>query len=162
MGKPFYKLDSFGCFQSIGYLNRRLQNLLLPRVEALFAHEDLTFSHWVSLMALREGLATTAAELARHMNHDTGATTRLIDQLEERGLLKRTRSSADRRVVNLALTQEGRAVAKSLTPLVMDYWNDVLGEFSHAEVATLISLLTRLGDRIEAADAAPEKKRASR
>jgi DNA-binding MarR family transcriptional regulator len=162
MGKPFYKLENFDCFQSIGYLNRRLHNLILPRAEALFADQELTFSHWVSLMALREGLATTAAELARHMNHDTGATTRLVDQLEERGLVTRTRSSTDRRVVRLALTPEGRGVAKSLTPRVLDYWNGILDDFSHAEVASLISLLTRLGDRIEAEAAAPEKKRATR
>jgi DNA-binding MarR family transcriptional regulator len=162
MAKPFYKLDEFDCRQSIGYLNRRLHNLLLPRAEALFADEELTFSHWVALVSLRDGIVATAAELARHMNHDTGATTRLVDQLEERGLVKRTRSNTDRRVVNLTLTPDGRACAKSLTPRVVNYWNGILGGFSHAEVATLIDLLARLGDSIEAGEPVREKKRASR
>src|SRR5271170_4102638 len=80
--KAFYRVDTFDCRRSVGYLVRRLHNLMMPRAEAQFADAELTFSQWVVLMSLREGIATTCAELARHMNHDTGATTRLVDQLE--------------------------------------------------------------------------------
>ena len=157
MPKPFYDVESFTGCKSIGYLVRRAHNQLMPRAEALFADAELTFSQWVVLMSLRDRTATTCAEIARHMNHDTGATTRLVDQLEKRGLLARTRSTADRRVVHLKLLAPGKAMAKALTPRIVDFWNRVLEDFSREEAATLIKLLTRLDHSLEAQPLAPAK-----
>ena len=83
------------------------------------------------------------------MNYDSGAITRLVDQLEKRGLVKRLRSKTDRRVVNLSLTPAGGVLAKSLSVRVVEYWNEMLEGFSHEESAMLISLLTRLVARME-------------
>src|SRR5205085_2733985 len=111
-----------------------LHNLILPRADALFADAELSFSQWVALMALRDGIADTCADIARHMNHDTGATTRLVDQLVSRNLVMRSRSVTDRRVVHLTLTAQGKAMAKALTPRIIDFWNDLLTDFSSSEV----------------------------
>ena len=92
------------------------------------------------------------------MGHDSGAMTRLVDQLEARGLVTRCRNKNDRRIIDLALTTEGKAVAKSLMPRILDFWNNVLGDFSTSEVTTLISLLTRLIARIEAEPVGPPQK----
>lgn len=163
MPKPFYDTENFNGRKSIGYLVRRCHNKLMPRAEALFADAELTLSQWVVLMALRDKAAGTCADIARHMNHDTGAVTRLVDQLEKRGLVARTRSTADRRVVHLKLLSAGRTMAKALTPRIVDFWNWVLGDFSHAEAARLIRLLTHLDERLEAEPLAPFKpKRKSR
>jgi DNA-binding MarR family transcriptional regulator len=149
MAKPFYDLDNYRAQNSIGCKIRQLNNLMVPRAEARFADQELTFSHWLALMALRDGIADTCAALSRHMNYDSGAITRLVDHLEERGLVKRTRSTSDRRVVKLALTKEGHASWKKLTPPVVEYWNDLLVGFSHAEAETLVTLLSRLLVRMD-------------
>lgn len=149
MTKRFYDLETYDAKKSIGCKIRQLNNLMTPRAEARFVDQELTFSHWLALMALRDGIADTCAGLSRHMNYDSGAITRLVDQLEERGLVVRTRSTSDRRVVKLALTEKGRAMWKKLTPPVVDYWNDLLNGFSHAEAAALLDLLTRLLARME-------------
>lgn len=161
MPKPYFRPDNFSCYQSLGYLTRRVQNLSTGHAEAIFSDEELTFTQWISLMGLREGVAETSADLARHLNHDTGAVTRMVDQLEKRGLIKRARSKSDRRVVHLALTPEGRAVARSFIPRIVEFWNGVTDEFSAKEISQLIELLTRLIARLEAEPAVPEKKRAS-
>jgi DNA-binding MarR family transcriptional regulator len=128
----------------------------------VFADAELTFTQWVTLMALRDEIVVTAAELARHLGHDTGATTRMIDQLEQRGFVTRTRSTEDRRVVKLALTPQGRAMAKALLPRIVDFWNDALDGFSLAEVDQMTNLLTRLVTRLEdiPVEDAPKKVRA--
>lgn len=149
MAKAFYNVENFEARRSIGYLARRLHNLIVPRAEALFADADFTFSQWVVLMAVRDGIATTCGGIARHMDHDTGAITRLVDQLEERGLLARRRSTTDRRVVHLEITPAGKALTKSLMPRLIGFWNEVLEGFSPEESAQLIALLTRLLARIE-------------
>ena len=150
MPKPYFRADNFHCRQSLGYLTRRVQNLTTPHAEAIFADQELTFTQWISLMGLSEGVAKTSADLARHLNHDAGATTRLVDQLEERGLVKRQRSKSDRRVVQLSLPPQGRAVARMHVPPIVDFWNRVTDEFAPQEIKQLIGLMTRLIERLEA------------
>jgi len=149
MRKRFYDPETYTAHNSIGCWTRRLNNLMTPQAEALFAEEDLTFSHWIALMSLRDGISSTCADLSRHMNYDSGAITRLVDQLEKRGLVERLRSKSDRRVVNLSLTAAGRALAKSLSARVVEFWNDMLEDFTREEATQLISLLSRLVTRME-------------
>ena len=157
MARPFHRVEGFEARRSLGYLIRRLHNLAVPRAEALFADADFTFSQWVVLMAVRDGIADTCGEIARHMDHDTGAITRLVDQLEERGFLVRSRSRSDRRVVHLEITPAGRALAKSLLPRLVEFWNEVLEGFTADEATQLIALLSRLMVRLEAQPLATAK-----
>jgi DNA-binding MarR family transcriptional regulator len=152
MRKPFYELDNYTPQRSVGWRVRKLNNLMVPQAEERFADQELTFSHWLAITSLRGGLSDTCGGLARHMNYDNGAVTRLIDQLEERGLVERTRSTSDRRIVKLSLTPQGHAMWRKLTPRMVDYWNTMLVDFSHAEIETLLSLLARLQMRLEAED----------
>lgn len=160
MTKPYYTVANFTGPNALGYLIRRLHTLMVPVAEAQFAGEELSFSHWVALVSLRDGLTKTCADIARHMNHDSGATTRLVDQLEERGLLTRQRSKTDRRVVNLVLTADGKAVAKALTPRMINVCNQLLDGMGVAEVDKLLANLKRLISQLEALQ--PEKTRSAR
>jgi DNA-binding MarR family transcriptional regulator len=141
--RPYYKPCNYCMKTSVGYLMRMAINRILPKMEALFQDEELTFSQWTTLVALHSGI-TTAGDLAHNICHDAGSLTRLIDQMVERGFVARQRSAADRRVVTLALTPHGRELVAAMGPRVMDMWNGLLAGFSHAEVDTLIALLTRL------------------
>lgn len=138
-----YRTEGYDCQRSIGYLLRRATTLTVAQLESAFAEADITFSQWVVLMQLRDGLAHTASDLARNIGHDTGALTRLIDQLEHRGLLKRSRCQDDRRVVRLHMTETGRAAAQMVTPIAVRFYNTVLDGFSTTEVDTLITLLSK-------------------
>ena len=156
MAKPYYRVETFTSQNALGYLVRRLHNLMVPCAEAQFAGEELTFSHWVALVSLRDGLTHTCADIARHMGHDSGATTRLIDHLGVCGFLAPHRSKKDRRVVDLALTTEGKAVARALTPRMVDLSNSVLKDIPAAEVTALIDILKLLIERFDALQ--PEQK----
>src|SRR3954469_2721713 len=126
VSKQHYSADSFHLQDSIGYLVKRTQRLMHDRIEAVFASQGITFQQWVVLMHLRDGLATTTAELCRETRHDSGAMTRLIDLLEERGFIECSRQSTDRRVVDLKLKPAGRKMVESLIPLAVDTLNSVL------------------------------------
>ena len=76
--------------------------------ETAMRPHGLTSVQWAPLMIISRGGNPTAASLARDLNTDTGAMTRMLDRLEAKGLLQRTRSSTDRRVVELTLTDQGR------------------------------------------------------
>ena len=153
--KPYYTPANYTMRSSVGYLMRMCTNRVLPQMEALFADQELTFSQWTTLVALHDGRIATAGDLAHNICHDAGSLTRLIDEMVNRGLVNRNRSESDRRVVTLSLTARGRALVEQLAPQVMHFWNGLLSGFSHAELDTLISLLTRL---VLAAEAQSEKK----
>jgi DNA-binding MarR family transcriptional regulator len=142
--RSFYRASDYGMHNSVGYMVRRTSNMVLPQMEAMFGDADITFSQWMVLMTLREWGQSTAAEIARNICHDAGSLTRMIDQLEERGLITRLRSEADRRVVMLTPTPKGAALVESVLPQVVDFWNKLLGGFNQDEIKTLIKLLSRL------------------
>jgi len=148
VARQHYSNESFQLQDSIGYLVKRTQRLMHDRIESVFAEQGITFQQWVVLMHLRDGLATTTAGLCAEIRHDSGAMTRLIDQLEERGYIERQRQSADRRVVDLALTPSGRKMVESLIPLAVDTLNSALGGFTKTEVQQLQGLLRRLATRV--------------
>jgi len=142
--KPYYSASNYAMRNSVGYLMRMTSNLVLPQMEALFQDQELTFSQWTTLVALHDGRISTPGDLSQNICHDAGSLTRLIDQMVERGLVARGRSETDRRVVTLSLTPRGSSLVEALAPKVMNFWNELLSGFSHAEVDTLINLLTRL------------------
>ena len=142
--RPYYRPGNYTMGNSVGYLMRMAINRILPRMEELFADQDINFSQWTTLVALHDGRILTAGDLAHNICHDAGSLTRLIDQLVKRGFVTRQRSESDRRVVTLGLTPRGRALVESLAPRLMDSWNGLLAGFSHAEIDTLVKLLTRL------------------
>jgi DNA-binding MarR family transcriptional regulator len=155
--RPYYKPSNYSVQNSVGYLMRMSINRMLPQMEALFQDQELTFSQWTALVALHSGI-TTAGDLAHNICHDAGSLTRMIDQLVKRGFVRRDRSDSDRRVVTLGLTPHGEELVEMMAPKVMDLWNSMLVGFTHAEIDTLIGLLTRLAI---AAEGKPREGRVS-
>jgi DNA-binding MarR family transcriptional regulator len=144
----FYSPETYKSRDSIGYLVRRAGNLMTTRVEEAFSHNEITFAQWLVLMKLRDGLAKTAAEIARDMCHDSGALTRVIDQLQQRGFVERQRSLTDRRAVELKLTDAGLKTVNALVPTVVGLLNMALADFTHDEASTLTRLLSKLIDGV--------------
>lgn len=73
-------------------------------------------------------------------------TSWLSDRMQERGLVRKSRSPDDGRVVILELTERGWAALGKAAPLVFDAERELLQRFSRAELRTLGELLTRFLD----------------
>lgn len=140
----FYDASDFYPDRSVGYLIKRNFRFCIDALAPVFAQEGLTYTQWQALIALHFKRAMTGAELADDLAHDKGATTRLIDTLEERGWVTRTRAANDRRCVNLALTRDGEAMADRARLRVIECWNSWLADWDDADVETLIGMLQRL------------------
>src|SRR5262245_4516462 len=94
----------------------------------------------------------TQSEIGRRMNVTSSNVTRLIDGLEQDGLVRRTADHADRRVTYVELTREGMTVSERSVPAVVQFAMDVASEFSQEELQTLLALLGRLQSHAEALD----------
>lgn len=140
----FYGLQGFGRENSFGYLMRRIVNVVAQEVELEFGDDQLTNAQWMPLLKLYQGVASTVAEVARECEMDAGATTRLLDRLEAKGLCQRTRSTVDRRVVNIELTDAGRAVAQGIPAVLRKVQDHHLEGFSLDEKTALIAMLKRI------------------
>jgi DNA-binding MarR family transcriptional regulator len=145
-----YKVSTYQAEASIGYLVRRANRLIMDIIEPGLARKDLTFLQYMILKLLREGKIANPKDICGHFRSDSGALTKVIDQLAERDLVQRVRRDRDRRKVELRLTERGRALVDSILPSVVESLNLALVEFSAQEARQLTQLLTRLNSRMEA------------
>ncbi|WAJ39723.1 MarR family transcriptional regulator [Pseudomonas sp. GOM7] len=77
-----------------------------PLLQAL----GLTYPQYLAMLVLWENDGITVSEISARMLTDPGSLTPLLKRLESEGLLQRRRSSEDERVVQLYLTDQGRAL----------------------------------------------------
>lgn len=161
MPTQHFRPDTFLGLNSPGYLLKRAHYALVDKLEPVIEARGFTFTQYVALMYLREGLVISASMLCAQLRHDSGALTRIIDQLEARGLVQRERSRTDRRSVLLQLTEKGRTTVEDMIPEVVEQLNAALGDFSAQELAELMRLLTKLIDVVEAADTSGSGRRAA-
>ncbi len=140
----FYVPGQFSPDQSVGYLMRNVISSIREQANRELATHDLTYVQWLPLykLAMKEG--NTVASLARDLEIDAGAMTRSMDRLEAKGLVRRERSTTDRRVVFLALTAEGRKVARKVPAVLSCVLNGHLAGFSQEEWQQLLQFLHRM------------------
>jgi DNA-binding MarR family transcriptional regulator len=164
----FYRASGYCADESVGYLMRRVLIAITQAADRRLEPDGLTHTQWGPLFMLRSSRASTVAELARELQTDPGAMTRLLDRLEAKGLCRRERSTDDRRVVRIALTPEGDAAAARVPAVLAQVMNQALSGFSRSEWESLKEMLGRMLVNAEAqrdaepAVAAPSPPRPAR
>jgi DNA-binding MarR family transcriptional regulator len=151
MSKQHYKVAGYRVQTNIGYILKRAHSLLLDAMEPELEARGYSFVQYVIMAWLRDGIAVNPKDFCLHFRHDSGALTRVIDQLVARGVVERSRGERDRRTVDLQLTKAGFEAIEGLLPLVVDKLNMALGDFSSAEVKELMRLLLKLNATLESA-----------
>lgn len=146
---PYFDEATFFPDTSPGYLVRVIHQYSVAGLDRVFAEEGLTATQWMALVSIHFGFGNTCAELARSLAHDKGAMTRLIDAMEGRGWVERSRGKGDRRLVNLTLTETGLEVAMHARRQVIACWNEWLADWSEDEVKALLTTLQRLRVTLE-------------
>lgn len=95
---------------------------------------ELTHAHIRSLHALSEG-PLTAGQLARSAELNPATVTAMLDHLERDGIVERTRSTTDRRVCNVELTETGHRLLAAKTERWEARWAAHLDGYDDAELA---------------------------
>jgi MarR family transcriptional regulator, transcriptional regulator for hemolysin len=126
----------------------------------------LTEATWLPLLRIaRSETPMRQNELAAFLSLDGSSVVRLLDALENSGLIERSEDRADRRAKSLALTPRGRRTADQVERLSHEIRDVVLGDVSDEDLARSLRLLETVRDRLlSLADARPEtteRKRAA-
>ena len=142
-----YTPQSFTRTQSVGFMLSKARNLIVAEIDAALKELGITSQQMGILLSMKDGAATTPFELSKLLSIDTGLMTRMLDKLEAKGLLKRSRSVEDRRVVNLTLTKKGEEVEARVPQIAVRVLNARLRKFTKAEFEELRRLLGKfIGD----------------
>jgi len=134
-----------------------IARLYLPRAVAeVFGIQDralapigLTARQALILLSCDLGEAGTPAELAELYGLEVSSITRLVDRLEKKRLMERTRSREDRRKTILSLTPRGKAALQRAVriaiPIAIATWQGV----TEKERKTLATIIQKVLDNVK-------------
>jgi DNA-binding MarR family transcriptional regulator len=149
-----YDFETYEPRKGVGHLLHRVRTEMLAAVDREMAADEqlvameVTSAQFIVLAALNMGEMKSASDLCKHISYDAGAMTRMIDRLEEKGLLRRSRCPNDRRLVNLELTEKGSLALPQMRRVAMRVLNRFLDGFTKAEARQLESFLIRMLENV--------------
>lgn len=138
------KLDDQLCFAFYA-CSREIMKLYRPILQEF----NLTYTQYITLIALWEQDNTTVKELGQRLYLDSGTLTPLLKKLEAMGLIKRTRDQQDERNVIITITPEGREMEKAAQEIPCKLFQGTEVELEDAKKlhTQIQSLLHKMGSK---------------
>jgi len=116
----------------------------------------------VNVLSDEAGEAMTVSKLADKMCLNASTVVRILDGLEEKGLVQRVRNTIDRRVVFVNLTQKGTLLISQSPKVANNLLIDGLKSLSANKLYTMAAVLSQLVNILETGDSHPEHYYASK
>ena len=106
----------------------------------------LTYTQYIAMMVFWEKTKCSAKELGELLYLDSGTLTPVLKSLEQKGLIKRCRSTQDERVLMVEITEQGQALKKRAVEIPAKVGSCVRLEPAEAQNLrqTLYKLLSQL------------------
>ena len=138
------ELDLTALQQTPGFMIRILQ---LQNFEAFYPYfETLKLSplEYAILVTVRDNRAVTQSELAGVLKMQLPNLVKILSRMEETGVLKRKRSTRDKRAVELSLSAPGERRADEASRLGQSFNAQTLSALSKSEQTAFLQMLVRL------------------
>src|SRR5215208_7937089 len=135
----------FGSLHEEALLNIvRTSATMLDAMDELMKSRGITNTQYNVLRILRgaEPVGLCRNELRDRLVNRMPDVTRLLDRMEEAGLVARTRDNEDRRMVTTRITPAGRRLVDELDEPVRQFQDERVGHMTDAQLQTLVDLLT--------------------
>lgn len=101
----YLKLEHQACFPVYA-----LSRVLTAHYKPILEEIDLTYPQYLVMMVLWEHQQLSVKEIGEQLLLDSGTLTPMLKKLEGRNLVRRTRNTADERMVIISLTEQGLAL----------------------------------------------------
>ena len=112
--------------------------------------EQLSYAQYGLLFSLAGMCERSARDLAEHADLAPATVAQMLESLEAHGLVKRTRSEQDRRVVLSSLTERGEQLVAERHAQMEPRWRAALDEFDDTELMVAALVVDRLADYFDA------------
>jgi DNA-binding MarR family transcriptional regulator len=104
----------------------------------------------LTVLKMLEGLGDLSlSELSERIRAQNSTVTGIIDRMERESLVVRTRSTEDRRVVKIRLTDKGSKIARAIAVEPMEIFRGALDSLSAGETRELLKILTKIAKRVQ-------------
>ena len=107
---------------------------------------QMSYAQYSLLFGLAKAGECSARELGEQADLTPATVAQMLDHLEAAGLVTRTRSEEDRRIVLTALTEHGAGVVSARQAQMEPRWQAALSEFTDRDLAAAARVLNRLAD----------------
>lgn len=134
---------------------RRINRVVDMCSKEIKSQGNLTLPQILSLLAIYSDGPMTLAQVATEVHLSSSTMVGIIDRLEAKKLLKRERSSTDRREVHIHITEEGKKIAQKAPIPLQDKLVEALATLSDNQERSLVKsleLLVRMLDPTGSAD----------
>ena len=123
----------------------RMKNIFLKKLKKY----GITPEQWVLLAKISEEEGISPTDLSLVSLRDKPYTTRLIEKLEENGLIFKEESKSDRRSAFIYLTKRGAEVKKEIIPIADEINEWLVENMDENEVKVLKNLLHKMYANIQ-------------
>ncbi|MDD9265806.1 MarR family winged helix-turn-helix transcriptional regulator [Paenibacillus sp. GCM10023248] len=129
---------------SLGFILNHAGRRMTQLLSLHFQPYDMTTEQWVVLhrLACEDGISQKT--LAIRAEKDQTNITRILDQLERKGLVERKANENDRRSFLTFITDQGRAMNDKLNPIEQQVIASLLTGFTEEQVSLLRELLLKI------------------
>jgi DNA-binding MarR family transcriptional regulator len=104
----------------------------------------------LTVLKMLEGLGDLSlSELSERIRAQNSTVTGIIDRMERDDLVVRARSTEDRRVVKIKLTDKGARIARAIAVEPMEVFRGALGSLTPGETRDLLRILTKIAQRVQ-------------
>ena len=136
-------------FDKVGPLMGKIHRAIRKELDNKFKRFGITPPQFEVLVLLwyEDGLLLSA--LGRKLSRDGPTITGVVDRMEKKQLVKRTRDEKDRRAIKIVLTSKGLRFKDKLISLRDEIIDKTLGNFSPDELEQLEFLLTKIWDNLK-------------
>jgi DNA-binding MarR family transcriptional regulator len=131
---------------------RRIIRAVDLHSRSLVQRYRLTGPQLVVLKAIADGNPSSVGEIARSVHLSQATVSGILDRLESRGLLTRTRSHDDRRRVVVSLSAAAEETLRSAPPLLQEHFIERFLELDELEQRGILASLKRVVSLMEARD----------
>ncbi len=129
---------------SFGFLMKTLSSRLDGLMKEELKKHDLNIKHFGTLMMIFEMEGRTQNEIGKLIEIPGYATTRILDDLEKKGLTYRVCPPENRRTHRVYLTEDGKKYKSILPAIVVKVNKEILQPLDDGEREQLIQILQKL------------------
>jgi DNA-binding MarR family transcriptional regulator len=142
-----YEIPTGTMEKTTGFLMFRTARGMKKMLDARLSEFNITSSQASVLNTLFNSDGLSLSDIGKSVHLDKPAITGLADRMENDGLVERRRTSTDRRIIQLYLTEKGRNLYNAIETIIVEIDQRLVQSLTINEIDTLHNMLQSIWDQ---------------